>query len=712
MAKEFTNSKKPLITPWTYFIVILVFCLLIGGFSFINKFNANDYERDQKRWQEKLDLIANSRADDTSKFISSNFSELRNLADNPSLKLYLTQASSVQERPTQEGTDATSSTPKTGEIAQKSYLRNLILFTAERGGFSDNKSSNIPANIPSESKGGLAIFGNDNKLIVSTDMAENASADLSSQAASIKAGEDKLIDLQKDKDGNLYIGFSVPIYSIQGERDADAQIGKIIAIKTIDENLFGLLKQAGVTEKTLENLLVRSENNQYISPLIDGSPPLEKYEEETFPKEKSADGFYHYVDYRGKEVLAVTHDITGTNWQLISKIDADEAFAESDAYRASLVWIFTLTLAFVTLLIIGLWWYSYSRHALMASAYFRELAAKAQAHENLLLLVTNNQPEIIYIVDENGTYFFANKNAEDAAKMAQGSLLGKNLADVQGAARAEQIASNCAEVIASGKTSTIVQKIMAHGQEKIIDSAYIPLPAIPVPHIPTKTKGVLVVEQDVSEVFFERERRVMTLKKLVAALVNLVDKRDPFAANHSLLVSQIAERIAISMGLDNKIVETTKTAASLMNIGKIIVPKALLTKNSPLNDEEKITIRESMDSAFLLLKDIPFDGQVAETIRQWQEKWDGSGKIGLQGEAILLSARIIAVANAFIGMVSPRSWRNSMEIDAANTFLLEQADSYFDKKVVVALVNYIENQSGRAWLKNVLGGTSNNKIAS
>ena len=76
--------------------------------------------------------------------------------------------------------------------------------------------------------------------------------------------------------------------------------------------------------------------------------------------------------------------------------------------------------------------------------------------------------------------------------------------------------------------------------------------------------------------------------------------------------------------------------------------------------------------------------------------------MGLTGDEIIISARIIAVANAFIGMVSPRSWRDAMTIDAANKFLLEQANIDFDKKVVIALVNYMENQHGREWLNEIL----------
>jgi HD-GYP domain-containing protein (c-di-GMP phosphodiesterase class II) len=191
-------------------------------------------------------------------------------------------------------------------------------------------------------------------------------------------------------------------------------------------------------------------------------------------------------------------------------------------------------------------------------------------------------------------------------------------------------------------------------------------------------------------------------------LLSLVDKRDPFAANHSLLVSKIAYQIAVDIGLDNVTIDTTQTAASLMNIGKIVVPTELLTKTGQLTKEEMTIIHSSMDASADLLENIPFDGPVAETLKQWQEKWDGTGQLGLEEENILISARIIAVANTFVGMISPRSWRDAMTIENANKFLLEQVGSYFDQRVVIAMIHYVENQSGREWLKNAL--KNNGKI--
>ncbi len=708
-SEEFAEATKIQNSPWLYALVLLVFGIIVGGMVFISSFNKKDYERDVQIWKEKLNLVAESRKVDVAKFISGNFAELRTLADNPSLKLYLTE---LQMLP--QATDGATPAEQP-EASQKTYLRNLLTFTAQRAGFTASSAvDNIPANIPSENKGGLLVLGNDNKLVVGTAMESNAMGRLLEYAQTQKAGEEGLIDIQKDASGVLYMGFSVPIYSLQGERNAQGQIGKIVALKVIDDNLFSLLKQPGATEKTLEVLLLRSagaggEKIEYISPIRDGSAVLSK----SFDKSKNdlaeiyvLSGITNFSselrDYRGQEVVATSRPIEGTNWKLVAKIDKQEAFAESGAHRAALVTSFTLVIAVVVLIIITMWWYSYSRHALMASSYFKKVAAKSQAQEKLLRLVTDYQPEEIYIVDKNQTYQFANHKVAKLANMLLDSIIGKKVADVRGASRAEQVLEQCEAALSSWQPVYHVHREHDGDNEKIIRSGYIPIEEIPVSSLPEKTSGVLVVEQDVSEVYHERERRLSTQKQLVQALLGLVDKRDPFAANHSLLVSQIAYQIARDMGLDNVMVETTKTAASLMNIGKIVVPAELLTKTGQLTEEEKQIVRTSMDTAADLLATIPFDGPVVATLKQWQEKWDGSGVMSLKEDNILISARIIAVANAFIGMISPRSWRSAMTIEAANKFLLEQSGSFFDQRVVVALIHYVENQSGREWINNIL----------
>jgi HD-GYP domain-containing protein (c-di-GMP phosphodiesterase class II) len=221
-------------------------------------------------------------------------------------------------------------------------------------------------------------------------------------------------------------------------------------------------------------------------------------------------------------------------------------------------------------------------------------------------------------------------------------------------------------------------------------------------HIPVSLKkdappSVLVVERDITEAVTERERRSRILGQIVRTLVGVVDRRDPYAADHSQRVAVLARAIATEMGLPEREIETAETAGNLLNLGKILVAPELLTKSGELSDEDRRKVRHSIQTSADLLQGIEFDGPVVETLRQAQAHWDGSGSpAGLAGDDILITARIVGVANAFVGMVSRRAYREALDIDRALEVLLSQVGKAFDRRVVAALINYLDNRGGRA----------------
>jgi HD-GYP domain-containing protein (c-di-GMP phosphodiesterase class II) len=697
----------PSFSPRLYSIAALVMLIIVSGVWLISRYLEADLARDLQTWQEKLNLIAESRKGEIDRYVADNLKELRTLADNPSLQLYMSEKQMAPEMTNGKASEVDS--------GQKAYLRNLLLFTAERAGFSAPSSlPTIHANIPQDDKGGLAVIDNDNRLVVSSSMSQATRDLMIEQVKNLPVGQDGIIDIQKDKDGVVYIGFVASVFGIQGEHNPESQIGRIVGIKIIQDSFFGLLKHPGSTEKTLEAILVRLAGNDgkkidYISPLLDESAALSKQVDQNsgaFAEAMLIENVGNFVsqkkDYRDKVVIGTSRQIAGTSWILVVKIDKDEALKESGERRNSMMVFFFLIIVIIVLLIIAIWWHAHSLRSMMMSHHFRKLAARAMAQEHLLRLVADHQPEPIYILDQHNQYQFANRKTVESTGISAEHIVGKSLVDVRGTARAALIGEQCAKVIAAKQISYDELHMLDGKEEKVVRFAYIPLDHIPVVSLPPNTPGVLIVEQDISDVVHERERRLSTHHQLVQTLLKLVDKRDPFAANHSLLVSQVAHEVAIEMELDNVTVETTRFAASLMNVGKIVVPTELLTKTESLTADEKRIIRESLSAPAELLRDISFEGPVAETLSQWQEKWDGSGPLGLQGEQILVSSRIIAVANAFIGMISPRSWRTAIPIGSANKFLLEQCDTAFDRRVVVALINYVENHSGRAFLNGIL----------
>ncbi|MGE0754364.1 MAG: HD domain-containing phosphohydrolase [Alphaproteobacteria bacterium] len=706
LREKLDSIESPKFAPRLYSIAVLITLIVLSGIWLVRAFTEQDLARDLENWREKLNLVAESRSEAVHDWVDSKFGELRALADNPSLQLYLTQLQENNGGAAAENIDA----------AQKSYLRNLLLFTADRAGFSKATLSSVNANVDPASNSGLAIIDKDHHFVVSTSMTAPTRDMLLRQAAAVPKGKENLIDVQKDPDGNIVIGFSVPIYSIQGDRTADAQIGTVVGVILLDNKLAALLKHPAITEKTLEVILTRKDGTkiEFLSPLQDGSKTLDKqigFEPRKYAEagliQTTGNFLSEYNDYRNKPVLATSREIPATPWVLIAKIDRAEALIKSDQQRANMVAFFFMLIAFVVALIIAIWWYAHSRRSMMMSYHFRKLASQAIAQEELLALVTNNQLQSVYIIDDTHLYRFANRAAANTVNAAADTMLGKSVFDIQGTARGEWISSQCDKALSEDEAHSFTGPVLRQSKEFILRHQFIPLSHIPIHSLPGPRKGVLVVEQDITNEMRERERRIETQRQLVHTLVRLVDKRDPFAANHSTLVSMIAKEIAIDMGLTAEMVETTYTAGNLMNIGKMMVPKHLLTKVGDLTEEEKRIVFDSMNSAVDVLKGINFDGPVTDTLRQWQEKVDGSGPLGMKGDNILISARIIAASNAFIGMISPRSWRQAMPVEKASEFLMKNSDNIFDRKVVVALVNHIENHKGRAWIEQTVVGKRN-----
>ncbi len=709
-----------------YGIAVIVAVVVIAGIWLTTRYVSQDVARDVRSWQEKLNLIADSRTAELTRYVSEHFKDIRGLADNPSLQLYLSELnllaqqnsaiaanSASKESAKKSGSASSASLARnSAPLAQTEYLRNLLVFSAQRGGYkAEGDSSGIPANIAASGKSGLAVVDRNNNIVVSTEMAQNVREQIIIDAAQSERLNEALIDIRKDTDGKLNIGFIVPIYSIQGERNKESQVGKIIAVKTIDDGFFALLKHPGVTEKTLETVLVRSSGNniQFLNPLLDKSEALAKQiarDARKFAEAKLMTNIGDFSaelnDYANRRVLATSRLVAGTPWIAIVKINRDEALAASAKTRNNMIAIFFLAIAAIVLLIVALWWHGNSKRSLMLSYHFRRLAAQAQAQEEMLRLVSDNQPEAVFILDADFRYCFANRSAAVRAGMKAETLPGKYLQDVRGAVSARHIAMKCEEAFDKKHIMLHFFQDVIAGNSRSIQGIYVPVVHIPISGLEFPTPGVLVVEQDITEAVNEREKRLQILQDLVDTLISLVDRRDPFAANHSLLVSGLAESVAFQMDLDEVTVETARIAAGLMNVGKIVVSADILTKTGKLDDEERQIIRDCLSDAAELVKLIHFEGPVYETLRQWQERFDGSGPLGIIGDNILLPARILAVANAFIGMISPRSWRTALSADEAISFLMNNSNSLFDRKVVVALVHFVENQKGRIWLDEML----------
>lgn len=202
---------------------------------------------------------------------------------------------------------------------------------------------------------------------------------------------------------------------------------------------------------------------------------------------------------------------------------------------------------------------------------------------------------------------------------------------------------------------------------------------------------VRIYSRDALERETERSARLRAAKNLV----RFVDARDPQTANHSELVSALAEGIGLQLGLDPETVEQLKLAGLLHDLGKIGLPDAVLKEARPLTEDEQAIVRRHPEFGQSLL-----DGLGLEQVQDWvlhhHEHWDGSGYPGgLEGEEIPLGARIILVADAYVAITTDRPYRAARSEAAALRELRVHAGSQFDPAVVEALEHFLGQEPAR-----------------
>src|SRR5690348_4856439 len=402
-------------------------------------------------------------------------------------------------------------------------------------------------------------------------------------------------------------------------------------------------------------------------------------------------------DATGGRVVVASRAITGAPWVLMHTVDYDEALGAADSRFRALSTMLGLALLVIAIAIVAVWRHGSSRRASEAATRARTLAQQYESQKDLLQLVTDSQPTSIFILDTQNRYRFANAQSSAAAGITPAEMLNKDIAAVLGPASAKRYLELNEQALKAGAPINNVARLESDKGRKVLQSEHIPLK-----ERSGTTAGVLTVEHDITDVVTEREKRARTQQNLVKTLVGVVDRRDPFAANHSTRVARVARAIAREMGLTETDMDTAEIAANLLNLGKIMIPPEVLAKAGDLTEDERRLLRNSVQVSADMIQEIEFDGPVVETLRQAQERWDGSGQPrGLKGEEILITARIIGVANALVGMISDRAFRQGMSMDAAIEILFKEAGHAYDRKVVAALVNYLDNRDGRVQLADL-----------
>ena len=190
-------------------------------------------------------------------------------------------------------------------------------------------------------------------------------------------------------------------------------------------------------------------------------------------------------------------------------------------------------------------------------------------------------------------------------------------------------------------------------------------------------------------------REEQMLNKLVASLVNIIDLHDPYSAFHSARLAELCRAIGTEMGLDQASLSNLVTAAMLANVGKISLPRELLTKRDELSDYEQEILHSHVEEGVEILRKLDLDDPILVAISQKQERLDGKGyPEGLQADRITLPGKILSVANAYVALISPRAYRDALSSDEALKQIGCEVGAIYDQQSFDALEIVIESGEG------------------
>jgi HD-GYP domain-containing protein (c-di-GMP phosphodiesterase class II) len=174
---------------------------------------------------------------------------------------------------------------------------------------------------------------------------------------------------------------------------------------------------------------------------------------------------------------------------------------------------------------------------------------------------------------------------------------------------------------------------------------------------------------------------------MLASISRALEVRD-HTYGHGARVAALAEPIALRLGWDRERIRSLRFAAPVHDVGKVQVRPQVLGKAGPLTLEEQEEIRRHPSAGAKLVLPLRHARHALPYVLFHHERWDGGGyPAGLRGCSIPIEARILAVADAFDAMISPRPYRRALTHEHALAEVERGAGTQFYPRVAELFVD-------------------------
>lgn len=599
----------------------------------IYKFAQTAAEREIQAWQTQLGAEAYAQAQLFEDWVSQLEQQVETLAQNNALRLYLSTRGEEQDAQILAG--------------QQDYLRNLLTITAENLGLNVTSRSEVKADISGQGQDGLALITPDGQIIAGLGTIRNE--DLSPPK------------LHSAENNRRVLTTQAIVYGIQ---NGDTPVGKVVLNRDFDEQALRFLEPQFTRPIPRQHILAQRAAGQLLT-ILGGRPGL-------LYQVKADNPFAELHIGPDNRHIGVAAPIRSLGRELLVSVSEKQILTPIYERRNLMMTTLGLTLLLLLIAVLFAW-----RHS--ASRQVEQALKKEEALRRLFKLVADKQPTAVLIIGKKGQILFANAIAAQLGKTDPAEMSGKTLSAVFGAAASRPF-NQILQMVNENQDWADISTSMDFGAGTRLGR----LLGAPLSQDEMGEEATVLIWDDLTDVLEAQKRKEKSLEDLTTVLTGLIDARDPYSAAQGAHIAALSKPMAEALDYDGETQDILALASKLLNLGKVLVPREILTKAGDLSAEELQQVQKARAKTTELLKHIQFDTPVLDIIQD---------ATGLENN-VSGPAAVLRMMNDFISMVSPRAHRDALDIDTAIAALKDR-EGFYDKASIAALIYVLEHKKGR-----------------
>ncbi len=498
----------------------------------------------------------------------------------------------------------------------------------------------------------------------------------------------------------LVLDMAVPIFAAQVEPGRGKPVAVLLLVTPLTSGLAEFLSRDPLASPGTDRVLVQLADGALARIAPGTAAPIAPVTIEGFDLAAGEIPFARRPSLAGPgEVYSAGAMVSGPTWWVLEEVSVAAAERPLATYTTAAVIVAALVVIAVAVAFGAFWWRLASLHNRALAEQYRTLANRIQTQKQLLDSINGTISEFIGLKAPDGSYRYTNPAFAKAVSREPEAMVGLDDAAIFGQGTAKRLAVSDRRVLSSREAMTTDEEVYLDGQLR-----YLQISKVPFIGSGGEPSGIVSVTRDVTELVEQQRKKERAIQQMVAALVRAIELRDPYLAGHSRRVAEFAAAVGKQLGCNEEQLSTLELASNLSQIGKLSVPKELLSKPARLTPAELREVEAHVDHAIEFLHGIDFELPVVETISQMHERLDGQGyPKGLKGDEISLTGRILGACDVFCARLEPRSYRAGLSPEAVLDILEENLTRY-DPKVIEALKQVVATIPGEKLIASIAAG--------